>query len=486
MAVLLTVGFYLLALATVAILLAAVWLDLRSGEVNVRFILVCLFVAGIVIYSIIPRRMPFRAPGPRLDAAAQPRLLGYIEDIARRVGEGMPREVYLDSDANAAVLEAGGLLGIGRRRVMVVGLPLLQGLTESQLRGVIAHEFGHYTGGDTRLAPWIYRTRLTLLNTVRRLRRYWYAWFLTLPFVWYAKLFLRTTQAISRQQEFAADRLAAKLVGAQTMAATLQAVEAVAFAYGGFWRTEFVPALQNGYQPPLAEGFLRYLHQPRTRGLIADQAAAAGGRPSDPYDSHPSLAERLEALSALPAGPDASGEPAAITLLDQEPNLEAMLIRMLMRPGAPAPQPVSWDDVPQRVFLPGARQRAQRFGHLLAGARLYDLPAVVPHAAAIGRAAATSENPAAVVGDAQAHYLGLSIISSAAYSALEGAGWRFRAEPGGPMVATRNGDTLDVDTAISDLAAGKLTAEAWTEQVNRLGLADLLLAPVREATPISA
>ena len=44
---------------------------------------------------------------------------------------------------------------------MLVGLPLLQLVTERGLRAVIAHEYGHYAGGDTRLGPWIYRTRET-------------------------------------------------------------------------------------------------------------------------------------------------------------------------------------------------------------------------------------------------------------------------------------------------------------------------------------
>ena len=34
---------------------------------------------------------------------------------------------------------------------------------------MLAHEFGHYSGGDTRLGPWIYRTRATIVRTVQQL-----------------------------------------------------------------------------------------------------------------------------------------------------------------------------------------------------------------------------------------------------------------------------------------------------------------------------
>lgn len=78
----------------------------------------------------------------------------------------MPGEVYLVGDMNAWVAERGGLMGFGGRRVMGIGLPLLQLLSVSQFAGVLAHEFGHYYGGDTKLGPWIYKTRAAIGRTL--------------------------------------------------------------------------------------------------------------------------------------------------------------------------------------------------------------------------------------------------------------------------------------------------------------------------------
>jgi Zn-dependent protease with chaperone function len=50
--------------------------------------------------------------------------------------------------------------------VMGLGLPLLQTLTVSQFRAVMAHEFGHYYGGDTKLGPWVYKTRAAIVRTL--------------------------------------------------------------------------------------------------------------------------------------------------------------------------------------------------------------------------------------------------------------------------------------------------------------------------------
>jgi Zn-dependent protease with chaperone function len=69
----------------------------------------------------------------------------------------MPAEVYLIPEVNAWVGQRGGFMGIGSRRIMGLGLPLLETLNVSQLEAVLVHEFGHYYRGDTRLGPWVYK-----------------------------------------------------------------------------------------------------------------------------------------------------------------------------------------------------------------------------------------------------------------------------------------------------------------------------------------
>lgn len=73
----------------------------------------------------------------------------------------MPHEAVR---VNAFVADRGGVLGIGSRRVMGLGLPLFSVLTASQFRAVLAHEFAHYCGGDTRLGPWVYKTQRAIVR----------------------------------------------------------------------------------------------------------------------------------------------------------------------------------------------------------------------------------------------------------------------------------------------------------------------------------
>ena len=76
---------------------------------------------------------------------------------------------------------------------MGLGLPLMQGLTVSQLRAVLAHEFGHFHGGDTKLGPWVYKTRGAIGRTLMGLSGH--SAFLQKPFEWYGLGFLRLAHA---------------------------------------------------------------------------------------------------------------------------------------------------------------------------------------------------------------------------------------------------------------------------------------------------
>lgn len=116
----------------------------------------------------------------------QPRLHELVDSVAADVGEPPPDGIYLDLPVNASVTEHR------RRRMMLLGLPLLATLDAEELRAVIAHEYGHYTGGDTRFAGWIWRTRVAVLKTVQRLAES-ESWFRRSVVRWPFQWFLRRT-----------------------------------------------------------------------------------------------------------------------------------------------------------------------------------------------------------------------------------------------------------------------------------------------------
>ncbi len=459
MALLLTIGFYGLALGIAGGLLSIAWLFWVNGHHVNRVTAFCVIGAVVILWSIVPRPERFQPPGPALEAASNPRLFKELNDVASRVGEPMPHEVYLVPDVNAGVRQRGGFMGARGRRVMLLGLPLLQVLTISEMRAVIAHEFGHYHGGDTRLAPWIYKTREAIIRTVRQVSGS--SSVLHLPFVWYGRMFLRVTQAISRRQEFAADALAARTVGARPLATGLRTIFGAALAYDGYWREEVVPVLSAGFLPPLADGFEQFLREPRVADAInrATQEEMKAPR-IDPYDSHPSLPDRLKALQGLPPGPEPTTEPPALSLLENASGAEVPLAASLLKPGAPALRPVSWPDVGIEVQVPYWEARVRREAQLLAGQTVANIP----------RLMLPSD------WNADARRTRLVTIGAALAVALVGSGWTLESLPGAAPVLYRGTDRVEPFRIVEDLASGKLTDQGWQERAGALGIANLRLS----------
>jgi Zn-dependent protease with chaperone function len=381
-----------------------------------------------------------------------------LNDVASKVGEPMPHEVYLVPEVNAGVRERGGFLRRGRR-VMLLGLPLLQVLTVSEMRAVLAHEFGHYHGGDTRLAPWIYKTREAIIRTVRQLSGN--SSLLHLPFVWYGRMFLRVTQAISRRQEFAADALAARTVGARPLASGLRTIFGAALAYDGYWREDVAPVLNAGFLPPLADGFAQFLRQPNVADAVNRATQEAMTTPAtDPYDSHPSLPDRIKALEALPPGPQPAGDTPALTLLENAFGAEASLAASLLKPDAPALRPVAWKDVGIEVAVPVWEARVRREAQVLAGHTVAEIPRLLPPA----------------TWDASSRRSRSLTIGAGLAVALVGTGWTVEALPGAAFVLRRGADTVEPFSTMAELLEGKLTEQGWQERAAALGIANLRLS----------
>jgi Zn-dependent protease with chaperone function len=352
LAVVLMIGFYLLALGIASGLLWIPYAELvYAHRVTPKLALICVLGGVAILWAVLPRFDKFLAPGPQLTPDKYPKLFQELESVAKATNQAMPAEVYLVSDVNAWVMQRGGIMGLGSRRVMGLGLPLMRILTCSQFRAVLAHEFGHYHGGDTKIGPWIYKTRGAIGRTLHSLGNG--SW-LQKPFLWYGNMFLRITHAVSRRQEFVADELAARTVGAKPLADGLRSIHKVAPAYDYYWRSECAPVLNAGFLPPLADGFARFA----SVGAMAEkmdkhlEEQLTNGK-ADPYDTHPPLKERIAAVASLPAGPDLGEDLPAVSLLEDVPALERALIsQMAGTEKAAKLKPIHWQEVGAEVYVP--------------------------------------------------------------------------------------------------------------------------------------
>jgi hypothetical protein len=368
-------------------------------------------------------------------------------------------------------------MGFGSRRVMGLGLPLMQTLTVSQMRAVLAHEFGHYHGGDTALGPWIYKTRAAIFRTVHGVS---HSTLLSKPFEWYGKAFLRITHAISRQQEFAADALAARVSGTTTAIDALKAVHGAGMAFEPYWHSEVVPAIQKGFRPPLADGFRQFVAAPPIASNVVEalETEIAEGK-VDPYDTHPPLRDRIAALEAEPPVSHNAGEDhlPAISLLDNVGVLEqALLDEMVNEDYRGKLAPLSWEEAGERVWLPVWREQARANSEVLEGIT----PAMLPKLAEDRGGLAVRLKLVDDRGEADESVVRQSahVLGTALATALSDRGFVVRALPGHPVFFERDGLSLTPFQALGDMSDGTLSAEAWRDQIEGAGIASLDLGRV--------
>jgi Zn-dependent protease with chaperone function len=125
--------------------------------------------AAAIVWAVLPRPDRFVPPGPTIRSANEPALFDVITEVAAATAQEMPSEVYLVNDVNAFVAQRGGTMRFGSRRVMGIGLPLMQAVTVQEFKGILAHEFGHYHAGDVTIGTWIHKTRGAIARAIRQL-----------------------------------------------------------------------------------------------------------------------------------------------------------------------------------------------------------------------------------------------------------------------------------------------------------------------------
>lgn len=366
-ALLLLVGFHLLGVLLLAALAGAdflLYLYAPSG-VAVKLYFVSVLLAIPLIRGMFMLRTPKaeETPGLPVTEADEPALWHTVRELADRVGTRAPSRIVLTPDVNAAVAEDARLLGLlpGPRR-LYLGVPLLQGLTEAQLKSVLAHELGHYSNADTRLAALTVRGRAQILRTIghfeeragktaareqarqekknakatakgkkpsevdtghagvtyRAMARIYTA---------YAKLYMRATLTGARAQEYAADAAAARIAGQAATASALREIPVLDAAFDYYTHHYLTLGQDVALLPPRGEVFGGFGRMLSARQLeLADLRAKLPTGPVSPYDSHPPIADRVHRIEALPADDrtDEGGGAALGLLSDPGRTLTAL------------------------------------------------------------------------------------------------------------------------------------------------------------------
>jgi len=313
-----------------------------KGDMKLMFVIVAIS-AGLLYYSVkilidvirAARRPmaddPVQVMGQIVTREQTPKLWSFVGKVAQRIGADTPDAIVVGLNEGFFVTEHPVQLASGaavpKGRVLYLPLPYMAFMNASEVAAVIGHELGHFMGEDTvysqRFSP-IYTATIRHLNAVAGANDDDSGWrsLVTRPATIFGELFLdsfhEAVRFWSRKRELAADAVGAQVAGAQAVAASLLRITAlephVAEALTAHWDSARA----------VAGGVLGHVRQlVATKGMV-DPSEHLQNRQSHPFDTHPELVVRLEAVGMPMSGELRSRamEPAGSNLL-QEFGLEA-------------------------------------------------------------------------------------------------------------------------------------------------------------------
>ena len=264
-------------------------------------ILVGILVAGGVFLAVkgIFKRVQLnnRVDGELVTEADAPLLWKRIRHMAGRLKTEPPRHIVAGIDANFFVTEAPLTVG-GQQltgRTLFVSIPLLRLLDQSEADAVFGHELAHLRGGDTKSSA-LLGPKISQYDHYRHAMRTGGLTAVVAPLLdLYRMIFEVALARESREREFKADRIAAKLISPEAITQSL--IKIAAYAQ---YRSRIESELfgQNRRHDSAALGIASYVAQglpPYAASADFLQEMKTANVPH-PFDSHPAMTERMRAV----------------------------------------------------------------------------------------------------------------------------------------------------------------------------------------------
>ncbi|MCA9595986.1 MAG: M48 family metalloprotease [Myxococcales bacterium] len=308
-------------------------------------------------------------------AEEQPALHAFISRLCEEAGSPKPGHIYLSADVNAGVFYPRSVLSLllPVRKNLVIGLGLVNVLSLSELKAVLAHEFGHFAQSSMRLGRYVYSANQVMHDMVYgrdfwdRFLNNWCSIDLRLSFpawglkgvVWVLRKILawgfeginKLNRSLSRQMEFDADLAAARLTGSDALISALWKTERASLAFNMAGSDLASVAMHGTHSDDL------FYHQSRSleriRKLLTEKPDLGEQHPSlfkdyqpgqaphftaeeetaaDMWASHPSNFDRERNIKQRYLALEADGRPAW-HLFGHKKKLRTVLTEMLYEQG---------------------------------------------------------------------------------------------------------------------------------------------------------
>lgn len=261
--------------------------------------------AGRQLLGKLDEDEPEEIAGVTLAQEDYPDLWQIVHQVSQRLAAPVPDELRLTPHTECFTVEMSSPPhSRGKRLILGLGLPLVAVLSVSELKIILAHELGHARLGHPRLDAWALRLLAFLQDECDARGRWWKR---LDPLVWLCcashQLVMRLLLLVRRWHELRADALSAAAYGGELASRTLLKEWLVAFEFASLAepcdhsetlavKSEINPVVHfvNRWTD-FSDPALRHLER-RLREEESDSF----------WDSHPTVAKRLEAMRRFPMG----------------------------------------------------------------------------------------------------------------------------------------------------------------------------------------
>lgn len=232
LAVLLTVACIYASFLTVQLFPHFITIVLAIGLSSVGF-LVLIFL----LKFIFNKKKTDASNLVEIKKAQEPKLFDLIGKLVNEVGTTFPKKVYLSTDVNASVFYDSSFwsMFLPIKKNLIIGLGLVNSVSEEELKAILAHEFGHFSQRSMKVGSYVYQINKVIFNMLYDNASYndmvqrwgnvsgYFSFFITftIKIIELIQDVLRECYAVvnknylslSREMEFHADEIAASVTG---------------------------------------------------------------------------------------------------------------------------------------------------------------------------------------------------------------------------------------------------------------------------------
>ena len=303
-----------------------------DGSIDSRILYLLLATIGVAAAALWAVLKPlfgiFKAhqkKGVEVRREDNPELFTAIDEIVKAVDCQYPKHVYVSNECNAYVYNPsiwGYMKKDGGRQNLTIGLPLLYSMNVTEMKSILAHEFGHFTQHSIQmnrianLSEFICGSFLRSQKEMeeaddRSIKRYAKGYIREVGKVLMKQYYkvAPLNGVLSRAQEFDADHYSQKVIGTEGSVSALSKLSYISSRWGNFYQilTDF--AMNDKRAPEdVYDAFAAFASVTDELGAVKLEINVPLTEPSIAFPSrlgpaantetHPSSSERVDAIKS--------------------------------------------------------------------------------------------------------------------------------------------------------------------------------------------